>query len=64
MFQSLISPVVYKRKPIKRAIAIITALGDYEAYLNGKRIGENLLTLEWTNYNKRVLYQTYDVPSF
>jgi alpha-L-rhamnosidase len=44
-----------------RARLYITALGLYEAHLNGKRIGEDLLTPGWTSYYARIPYQTYDV---
>ena len=39
----------------------VTALGAYEAFLNGARIGDALLAPESTDFRKRVLYQTYDV---
>ncbi|NLU73643.1 family 78 glycoside hydrolase catalytic domain [Streptomyces sp. HNM0575] len=39
----------------------ITALGLYEAHLNGTRVGEDRLTPGWTDYGKRVAYRTYDV---
>jgi alpha-L-rhamnosidase len=39
----------------------ITALGLYEARLNGQRVGDAFLTPGWTDYGQRVLYQTYDV---
>jgi alpha-L-rhamnosidase len=39
----------------------VTALGLYEARLNGQRIGDAFLTPGWTDYGQRVLYQTYDV---
>lgn len=39
----------------------ISALGLYRAFLNGKRIGSDLLTPGWTNYDKRLSYQTYPV---
>jgi alpha-L-rhamnosidase len=39
----------------------VTALGLYEARLNGQRIGDAFLAPGWTDYNQRVLYQTYDV---
>ncbi|MDX1932844.1 MAG: family 78 glycoside hydrolase catalytic domain [Capsulimonadales bacterium] len=39
----------------------ITALGVYEAYINGKRVGENYLAPGWTDYGKRVQYQVHDV---
>ena len=39
----------------------ITALGSYEAFLNGKPVSDFKLTPGFTDYRKRVLYQTYDV---
>ena len=36
----------------------------YEAYLNGKRIGDAYFTPGWTSYNSRLQYQTYDVTSY
>ncbi|MFY9925088.1 MAG: glycoside hydrolase family 78 protein [Opitutaceae bacterium] len=39
----------------------ITALGLYEAYLNGRRIGSDHFTPGWTDMRKRVQYQVYDV---
>lgn len=42
----------------------ITALGAYNAYLNGKRVApDTLLTPGWTDFRKRVEFQTYDVTS-
>lgn len=48
-------------KPVKSAIAYITAHGMYEARLNGKRIGKDFFTPGWTSYHKRLLYQAYEV---
>jgi alpha-L-rhamnosidase len=39
----------------------ITALGSYRAYLNGQPVDAYRLTPGFTDYRKRVLYQTYDV---
>jgi alpha-L-rhamnosidase len=39
----------------------ITALGIYEAFINGKRVGEDLFSPGWTDYSQRLQYQTYDV---
>jgi alpha-L-rhamnosidase len=50
-------------KPIARARAFASAKGLYKLYLNGKPAGNQLLTPGWTDYNKRVDYQTYDVTS-
>ena len=49
------------RRPIRRAIISVTGLGLYELRINGRRVGDQLLTPEWTRYSKRIQYQTYDV---
>lgn len=51
------------KKKIASARMYVSALGGYEAYLNGKRVGENVLTPEYTNYNTRITYQTYDITA-
>lgn len=38
-----------------------TALGLYELRLNGKIVGDRVLTPGWTDYNHRAMYQAYDV---
>ena len=50
-------------KKIKRARLYVSALGLYEFSINGQRVGTDNLTPGWTDYNKRVYYQTYDVTS-
>lgn len=42
----------------------ISALGLYRAFVNGERIGADLLTPGWTCYDDRIAYQTYDVAKF
>lgn len=39
----------------------VTACGLYEAEINGRRIGDDVLTPGWTSYHHRLQYQTYDV---
>jgi len=48
-------------KPIARATLYASALGLYEMSLNGKRVGVLYFTPGWTDYHKRVYYNTYDV---
>ena len=48
-------------KKIQSATAYISALGMYEAQINGKRIGDAFLTPGWTDYRKRIQYQVYDI---
>jgi alpha-L-rhamnosidase len=46
---------------IARARLYITGLGYYEASINGRRVGDQVLDPGWTNYEKRVFYSVYDV---
>lgn len=50
-------------KCVKKARLYITACGLYEARLGGKRIGDFIMAPGYTDYRKRVQYQTYDVTS-
>ncbi|MHC5534579.1 glycoside hydrolase family 78 protein [Priestia megaterium] len=50
-------------KSIESATIYITALGLYELYINNQRVGDAYFAPGWTDYNKRVQYQTYDVTS-
>ncbi|MEI8204390.1 MAG: family 78 glycoside hydrolase catalytic domain [Bacteroidota bacterium] len=49
------------QKHIKKAYLFVTGLGQYEASLNGTKIGNSFLSPGWTLYDKRVLYNTYDI---
>ncbi|MNX10121.1 Bacterial alpha-L-rhamnosidase [compost metagenome] len=51
-------------KKVKYATASIIGLGLYQLYLNGKKVGEEVLTPSPTDYNKNVKYNTYDVTSY
>jgi len=51
-------------KTVARARLYVTALGSYRVFLNGNRVSSDLLTPDFTDYRKRVLYQTYDVTEF
>jgi hypothetical protein len=48
-------------KKIKEATFYISGLGHYEATINGKKVGNGFLTPGWTNYDKTVFYNSYDV---
>lgn len=51
---------VSERK-VSQATLTITALGVYEAKLNGKRVGQFVMAPGWTSYHKRLQYQEYDI---
>lgn len=50
-------------KPVARARLYISALGLYDASINGRRVGDDYFRPGWTDYRKRIQYQTYDVTS-
>ncbi len=48
-------------RPIRSATLFICGLGYYEAFLNGKKVGDHVLDPAWTSYNQRAFYVAYDV---
>lgn len=48
-------------KEVKRATVHIAGMGLYELFINGQRIGEQVLAPAPTDYRKTILYNTYDV---
>ncbi len=48
-------------KAVKRARIYATALGVYEIQIDGRKVGDTFFAPGWTNYKKRLQYQTYDV---
>jgi alpha-L-rhamnosidase len=51
---------IVDRQPV-RARLYATARGIYEPRLNGSRVGDRELAPGWTEYHRRLQYQTYDV---
>jgi alpha-L-rhamnosidase len=62
-------PVAYLRravavsKHVQSARLYVTSLGSYRMFVNRSRVGVDVLTPDYTDYRKRVLYQSYDVTS-
>ena len=50
-------------KQVANARLYATTLGAYQVYLNGKRVGDQVLSPGWTDYRLRLKYQAYDVTS-
>ncbi len=63
-------PVSYIRKEfniqseVKSARLYITSCGLYEASINGKKAGDEVLTPGCTDYDLHQQYQTYDITSY
>ncbi|MBI1388229.1 MAG: Bacterial alpha-L-rhamnosidase [bacterium] len=49
------------RPRVTRATLYATALGVYEARLNGKPVSDQRFTPGWSDYRERVYYNTFDV---
>ena len=49
------------KKPVRRAMVYITALGLYELYINGQRVSRDYFAPGWPEYPKRIYYQSYEV---
>jgi alpha-L-rhamnosidase len=64
---SISSPLLRKEfeieSDIQRGRVYISGLGCYEIYINGRRIGDRVLDPATTDYDKRILYPTYDVTN-
>lgn len=48
-------------KTVRRATAFVSGVGHYELHINGAKVGDHFLAPGWTHYDKRVLYNSYDV---
>lgn len=51
-------------KSIKTAIVNISGLGLYELYINGKKVGNDVLAPAQTQFDKQVMYNSYDVTNY
>ena len=66
---SLAKKSIYLRRPfatdkkITKATLSIAGLGFYELTLNGNKVGESEFAPLWSDYDKSVFFNTYDVTS-
>ncbi|MEP6806138.1 MAG: family 78 glycoside hydrolase catalytic domain, partial [Flavobacterium sp.] len=49
------------KKEIKEAVVYISGLGHYELTINGEKIGNSEFAPLWTDYDKSVNYNTYEL---
>ena len=52
-----------KHQQVRRAWADVCGLGQYELFVNGVKVGRNFLDPGWTMFNKRLLYNTFDLTA-
>ena len=48
-------------KPVKRAMAYICGLGQFEMFLNGEKVGDHFLDPAWTKFDKEAQYVVFDI---
>ena len=51
-------------KPLKKATAFISGLGQFEMFMNGAKVGDHFLDPGWTKYDKQALYVTFDITTY
>ncbi|TDD97799.1 glycoside hydrolase family 78 protein [Flavobacterium cellulosilyticum] len=51
------------KKEIKAAVVSISGLGHYELTINGKKVGNSEFAPLWTDYDKSVNYNTYELTA-
>ena len=51
-------------KKLKSAELKVTACGYFEAYINGSKIGDHVLTPSFTDYDKVIYYSSYDISNY
>jgi alpha-L-rhamnosidase len=60
--QSVLLRREFTVKPgLKRALAHVCGLGQYEFSANGRKSGEDLLSPGWTKYDQTCLYESHDL---
>jgi len=54
----------FPKKEITKATTFICGLGHYELTINGEKVGDGEFTPFWSDYDKTVYYNTFDVTSY
>ena len=50
-------------KPIASALVFVSGLGQYEFHINGKPVTDSVFNPGWTDYQRTIFYNTYDVSA-
>ena len=52
------------KKRIVDAVAYVCGLGHYELHINGRKVGDSEFSPLWSDYDKTVYYNAYDVTEY
>lgn len=50
-------------RPVERAVVYVSGLGHYQLSVNGKKVSKDIFTPVWSDYDKTVYYNTYQIDS-
>ena len=50
-------------KPVSRAVIYISGLGHYKLWLNGQEVTKDIFTPAWSDYDKTVYFNAFDVKN-
>lgn len=50
-------------KPVRRAVLYASALGVFDAYLNGSKISDEMFAPGWSDYHQRVYWRAFDITA-
>lgn len=59
----LFRKLIHIDKPVRYAHLCIAGLGQYQLWIDGAKVSPDGLNGAWTNYDKRVLYDAYEVTT-
>ena len=51
------------QRPLRRAVLHVAGLGQHEVTLNGAPVSDHLFAPAWSDYYKRIYYETFDVTA-
>ncbi|MBQ7421655.1 MAG: family 78 glycoside hydrolase catalytic domain [Prevotella sp.] len=60
----IVGKTVKVGKSVAKATLSVCGLGFYELQINGRRVGESVMAPLWSDYDKTVFYNDYDVTDF
>ena len=67
-YKSEVCPMFQKQfrinKKIRTAYACVSAMGIYELYVDGKKMGNTVFSPGWSSYKKEINYQIYDLKEY
>lgn len=60
---NLLRKEFHSGKKIRKSRVYVSGLGYYELYINGMKVGDQVLDPAWTDYDQKVFYSVYDVTN-